>query len=57
MATRVELDQASVKAALEQAFASAKRARNATIKPAFVPIYEKDMAALQHAITTLTEIK
>lgn len=57
MATRVDLPNAQVKAALEQALASNKRALNTAKNPAFRPIIEKDIADLQTAINTLTDIK
>lgn len=57
MATRVELHMEQVRVALEQSLASNKRALNTSKNPAFRPIYEKDIAALQTAINTLSEVK
>lgn len=57
MAVKVDLPLAQVKAALEGALASNKRALNTAKNPAFRPILEKDIADLQTAINTLSEGK
>lgn len=57
MAIRVEARKEVVVQALEMALASQKRLRNTTKQPAFIPIIEKDMAELQTAIGSITEVK
>lgn len=57
MPVRLELDKDTTRAALEAYLASIKRAMNSAKNPAFKPIYEKDMAALQTAINTITDTK
>lgn len=57
MAFRVDLDKQMLITALEKELASQKRLANTTKQPAFIPIIEKDIAALQAAIGGITEIK
>lgn len=57
MAWRVDLDKGLLIAALEKELASQRRLKNTTKQPAFVPIIEKDIAAFQTAIGSITEIK
>lgn len=56
MAFRVELDRSLLVAALEKELASQKRLKNTTKQMAFIPIIDKDIAAFQQAIGSLTEI-
>lgn len=56
MATRVELPQITVKAALTKALDSEKRAMNGA-KPAFAELHKKEIADIQNAINTLTDVK
>lgn len=57
MAFQVEVDRLTLTTALEVALASAKRARNTTKKPEFLPIYEKDINTLMTAIASIQEVK
>lgn len=57
MPCRVDLDKGLLVAALEKELASQKRLKNTTKQMAFVPIIEKDIAAFQLAIGSITEIK
>lgn len=56
MATRVELNKDTVRAALQLALNSEKRAMNGA-KPAFKPLHEAEIKALSDAINGLTEAK
>lgn len=57
MALRVEIKTETLKQALDTLIASHKRALNTAKNPAFRPIYEKDIAELEHAKATVQEIK
>lgn len=57
MALRVDLARPQLEQALQGAIASAKRGQNNSKSPDFKVLYEKDLAALQHAYNTITEIK
>lgn len=57
MALMVEIDRLTLTTALEVALASAKRARNTTKKPEFLPIYEKDINILMTALASIQEVK
>lgn len=56
MALRVDIDRGLLVAALEKELASQKRLKNTTKQLAFVPIIDKDIAAFQQALGTITEI-
>lgn len=57
MALRVELSAETMRNALEAYLASQRRLHNTTKQPAFKPIIEKDIAALQAALGSISEIK
>lgn len=57
MAVRVEAKKELVTLALNTQLASLKRALNTARNPAFKPILEKDIADLQTAIGSITEVK
>lgn len=57
MPLKVEIDRALLVSALEKELASQKRLHNTTKQPAFKPIIEKDIAAFQQALGSITEIK
>lgn len=57
MAVKVDLNADTMRVALEAYLASMKRAKNTTKQPAFIPIIEKDIAALQAALGSIEEIK
>lgn len=57
MAVKCELNAETLRVALEAYLASQRRMLNTTKQPAFKPIIEKDIAALQLAIGTIEEIK
>lgn len=56
MALRVDIDQGLLVAALEKELASQKRMKNTTKQPQFIPIIEKDIAAFQKALGSITEL-
>lgn len=56
MALKVELARELLVAALEKELASQKRLKNTTKQPQFIPIIEKDIAAFQLAIGSISEI-
>lgn len=56
MALKVNIDRGALVAALEKELASQKRLKNTTKQPQFIPIIEKDIAALQLAIGSVEEI-
>lgn len=57
MAVRVELPKEMLVMALEKELASQKRLKNTTKQPQFIPIIDGDIAKLQTAIGSVTEIK
>lgn len=56
MAVKIELHADTARVALEAYLASLKRALNTTKQPAFKPIIEKDIAAVQLALGSISEI-
>lgn len=56
MAFKVELDRELLMEALNFQLSSKKRAFNTAKQKEFLPIYEKQQAALMHAIANLVEI-
>lgn len=56
MILKLEIDRLMLVAALEKELASQKRMRNTTKQPQFIPIIEKDIAMLQTAIGSISEI-
>lgn len=57
MALRVELERIQLETALQQSIASVKRAKVSARNPQFAALYDKDLATLQHAMNTITEVK
>jgi len=57
MATRVDLNKETVAEALQKSIDSAKRGQNTTKNPQFKELYTRQLAELQTAMNTLSEIK
>lgn len=56
MPVKLDLHHDTTRVALETYLASLKRALNTTKQPAFKPIIEKDIAAIQTALGSITEL-
>lgn len=57
MAVRIELHKNYVQQALEAAIASLKRSTTKQLNPAMKDLIDKDIAAISHALNTITEVK
>lgn len=57
MALRLEIEKVTLVLALEAAIKAQQRIKTTTKQPQFIPIVEKEIQLLQHAINSITEIK
>lgn len=57
MAIVVDIDELTLRNALNRELDSAKRAYNTAKNPAFKPIHEKDIATLQKALGSIEQTK
>lgn len=57
MPLKIDVDETILRNALEKELASQKRLANNTKQKAFVPIIEKDIAALQKALGSIEVVK
>ena len=57
MAIKIDIEEASLRNALDMAIASAKRAKTASKKPQFAELYEREIVDLQKAAASIQIIK
>jgi len=57
MPLKIDIDETVLRNALEKELASQKRLANTTKQKAFVPIIEKDIAAIQKGLGSIEQVK